>query len=80
MPIKKKGGMGRVRQCPLRNLVAWALPIKRSGGMGTNGHCPLRKVVARAEVVPLFYGGGRAKVGTGMPVKHHLTAQSTDTV
>ena len=35
MPIKKKGGMGRVGQCPLRNLVAWALPI---GQWALNGH------------------------------------------
>ena len=37
MPIKKKGGMGRVGQCPLRNLVAWALPI---GQWALNGHLP----------------------------------------
>ena len=35
MPIKKKGGMGRIGQCPLRNLVARALPI---GQWALNGH------------------------------------------
>ena len=35
MPIKKKGGMGRVGQCPLRNLVARALPM---GQWALNGH------------------------------------------
>jgi len=45
MPIKKKGGMGRVGQCPLRNLVAWALPI---GQWALNGHLPTTNL-------PIFY-------------------------